>query len=364
MLEPKEIFNILNVDVIGQDAALREMSVAMYKHLIGHAVGNVLMIGNSGTGKTTIMRSVERFFESTKGFERFSTIIRINANLVADLAARGAQTNVVMDRLARQAATALGPRADRETMKDYVAHGIVCVDEVDKIRAMVGGQPNVKGIVAQDSLLTLMENENVQVTLPFIEGGAWQEEAVPINTRHILFVAGGAFEELYTQVFDRVTQGSGLTNLWRLVPRADGTLDRRIVFRLGDHVSYEDLFKYGMTPQFLARFDSIIMLADLTAPSLMRIFRDIPEAIWPIARDFFRHEGIELDITEDAARYLADKAAENHRLGARALREAFGKVIKRFEFDPRASGHVKSLQGKEVLVLTREILAECLAPVL
>ena len=58
MMTPKEIFTALGRDVIGQDRALREMAVAIYKHLIEHSVGNVLMIGNSGTGKTTIMRSV------------------------------------------------------------------------------------------------------------------------------------------------------------------------------------------------------------------------------------------------------------------------------------------------------------------
>lgn len=338
MLKPPEIYEILARDVIGQDAALRQMSVAVYKHLISHAVGNVLMIGNSGTGKTTIMRSMERFFQETAGFESFSTTIRINANLVADLAARGKQTNVVMDRLARQAAHVLGERADLDTMREYVAHGIVCVDEVDKIRAVVGGEANVKGIVAQDSLLTLMENENVQVELPYFKDGAWQQEAVPINTRHILFVAGGAFESLYTQVYHRVTEKHGLANLTKLVPRADGTLDRRVVFRLGDHLDHEDLFTYGMTPQFLARFESVVMLGDLTAPDLVKIFTAIPGAILPTAQDYFLQQGIELRISEEALLYLADKASEKNRLGARALSEVFSKVMRRYEFDPTSTG--------------------------
>jgi ATP-dependent Clp protease ATP-binding subunit ClpX len=155
-MTPKEIFAALSKDVIGQDQALKNMSVAIYKHLIEHSVGNVLLIGNSGTGKTTIMRAAEQFFSQAKGREKFSSIIRINANLVADLASRGTQSNIVMERLARQAADILGQKADLETMRDYVSHGIVCVDEVDKIRAVVGGQPNVKGIIAQDSLLTLL----------------------------------------------------------------------------------------------------------------------------------------------------------------------------------------------------------------
>ena len=356
MMTPKEIFATLGRDVIGQNQALQEMAVAIYKHLIEHSVGNVLMIGNSGTGKTTIMRAVERFFSHVEGYDKFATIIRINANLVADLASRGQQTNVVMDRLARQAANILGENASAEKMRDYIAHGIICVDEVDKIRAMVGGEPNVKGIVAQDSLLTLMENENVQVEMPYFEAGSWHSKTTPINTEHILFVAGGAFEELYDQVYKRVTEKAGLNKFWKLVPRADGTLERRFVFNFGNHLAHEDLFNYGMTPQFLARFDSIIMLSDLSAPDLIKIFQEIPGAIWPLAVDYFKHADIALTITEEAAYLIADRAAEQNRLGARALREVFGKIVKRLEFDPPATGLVQEQQGQHTLEITKDLV--------
>ena len=352
MIEPKDIFEDLRREVIGQDPALREMAVGIYKHLIGHSAGNVLLIGNSGTGKTTIMKAVERFLRETQGFERFSTIVRLNANVLADLASRGSQTNVVLERLAEAARQRLGQEATLERMVDYVSHGVVNVDEVDKIRAQVRGEANVKGIVAQDSLLTLMENEDVMVPLPHWADGGWKTANVPVNTRHILFVAGGAFEDLYNMVYDRVTEGSGLTNLWRLIPRADGTLERRVVFRIGDHMRHEDLFKYGITPQFLARFDSIIVLNDLAAPHLMKILEVVPDALIPIAKEFFAHEGIELRIGDAALRYIADKAAEQNRLGARALREVFGRVIKQYEFDPRSTGEVVREGDREVLEIT------------
>ncbi len=360
MMTPKEIYAVLSHNVIGQDQALQEMAVAIYKHLIEHSVGNVLMIGNSGTGKTTIMQAVERFFSQAEGFEKFSTIIRINANLVADLAARGKQSNVVMDRLARQAANILGEKADPESIRDYVAHGIICVDEVDKIRAVVGDEPNVKGIVAQDSLLTLMENEDVQVEMPYFEGGSWHSVTTAINTKHILFVAGGAFEELYDQVLSRVTEQAGSTKFWVSMPRADGTLERRFIFKLGDHLAHEDLFRYGMTPQFIARFDSIIMLRDLSVSDLVKIFQDIPGAIWPIAIDYFNHNGIGLSITDEAVLLIADRAVEKNRLGARALREVFGKIVKRFEFDPLATGLVREQEGQRVLEITKEVVEDSL----
>ena len=355
-MTPRDIFAILSENVIGQEKALQDMSVAIYKHLIEHSVGNVLMIGNSGTGKTTIMHAAERFFSRAQGFEKFSTIIRINANLVADLASRGKQTNVVMDRLALQAAKFLGEKAALATMRDYVSHGIVCIDEVDKIRAVVGGEPNVKGIIAQDSLLTLMENENVQVEIPHFEAGSWHTLTTPINTEHILFVAGGAFEELYDQVYNRASEKSGGDSFWKLLPRADGTLERRFVFDFGSHLTQEDIFDYGMTPQFLSRFDSTIMLRDFSIPDLIKIFNDVPGAIWPTAVDYFKHSGITLTITEEATSLIAERAAKENRLGARALREVFGNIIKRLEFDPVATGLIREQGGEQVLEITREMV--------
>ena len=355
-MTPIQIYEFLRRDVIGQDKALREMAVAIYKHLSEHSTGNVLMIGNSGTGKTTIMRAVERFFAEAKDYERFSTIIRINANLVADLASRGQQSNIVMDRLAREAANLLGEKADLETLREYVSHGIVCVDEVDKIRAVVGGEPSVKGITAQDSLLTLMENEHVQVELRYFEAGRWHTQVEPINTEHILFVAGGAFEELYDQVLQRVTKESGIDKFYKLMPSADGSYKRQFVFNLGEHLMQEDIFSYGMTPQFLSRFDSVMMLEDLGAADLLVIFRDTADAIWPQAVAYFRNMGITLSITDEAALRIADIAAGKNRLGARALREVFGTIIKRLEFDPAASGLLQERDGQQVLEITAEVV--------
>jgi ATP-dependent Clp protease ATP-binding subunit ClpX len=165
-----------------------------------------------------------------------------------------------------------------------------------------------------------------------------------------LFIAAGAFEELYDQVFDRVTQG-GKNPPWRLVTKADGSIERQIVFQLGNNLEHSDLFKYGMTPQFLARFDSIVTLRNLSPKDLMIIFRDIPEALLPVAQGYFEQYGVTLKVTDDAVFYIADKSSANSRLGARALKEVFGKIIGGFEYDPWASGRVtKGDAGEELLI--------------
>ncbi len=351
MMKPPEIYDALKAEVIGQAGATREVAVALYKHLIGHKTGNILMIGGSGTGKTTIMRAVERMLKARPDLRDYGTVVRLNANLLADLASKGSQSSTVLEKLVTEARLVFGDDATHAQIAKAVAHGIVFVDEIDKIRSHVGGQPNVTGIVAQESFLTLMESETQLVPIP-VRGadGQWEDVMTPIDTGGIRFIAGGAFEDLYDQVFDRVTAG-GKNQPWKLVQKADGSIERRIVFQLANHLIHSDLFEYGITPQFLARFDSIVTLRNLGAKDLITIFTDIPDAILPTAADYFREYGVRLEVDEAALFFIADKATENSRLGARALKEVFAKIIKEFEYDPYASGLVKqTLEGDKLTI--------------
>jgi ATP-dependent protease Clp ATPase subunit len=88
----------------------------------------------------------------------------------------------------------------------------------------------------------------------------------------------------------------------------------------------------------------------------VKIFKDIPGAIWPIAVAYFEHAGITLTITDEATSLIAEKAAKENRLGARALREVFGNIVKRLEFDPMATGLVREQGGQQVLEITREMV--------
>ena len=83
-LRPREIFDDLRKVVVGQDAAVRELSVALVKHLVGHPAPNILMIGNSGSGKTTLMRAVEQFLAGRPDLAEYANVIRINANVLAE----------------------------------------------------------------------------------------------------------------------------------------------------------------------------------------------------------------------------------------------------------------------------------------
>jgi ATP-dependent Clp protease ATP-binding subunit ClpX len=123
-----------------------------------------------------------------------------------------------------------------------------------------------------------------------------------------------------------------------VVVSASGEVREELPFHLRDYLKYEDLFRYGMTPQFVSRFESIVVLNDLSEPDLARIFVEPDGSIFRTSRAYFQRFGIDLQITRGALIAIAWDAARQKRLGARALRETFRRVIRTLEFDPAAQG--------------------------
>jgi ATP-dependent Clp protease ATP-binding subunit ClpX len=328
-LRPKDVSEEIRRSVVGQDQAIRELSVAVVKHLVGQPAPNMLLIGNSGSGKTTLMQALERFLTESPETAATANVVRLNANVLAE--EHQGYGRFVLSRLFANARTKLGADATEETIVRSVERGIVFIDEVDKIRASVAGAPNVRGIVAQEALLTLMENEQIEFEAV---GRSWQ-----VDSSGILFVAGGAFEDLYDAVLRRATIGRDVAPLKPVVVvSASGDVREEVPFHLGDYLSYDDLFRYGMTPQFLSRFESIVVLNDLGEADLARIFVEPEGSIFRVSRDYFRRFDIDLQITRGALIAIAWDASRQKRLGARALRETYRRVIRDLEFEPRAAG--------------------------
>lgn len=327
---PTEIATALSRRVMGQTDALREMSVALAKYLGGLRVGNILMIGSSGTGKTTLMRAVEGYLASDPALAHRSTVVRIHANVLGEEAERGKPGEAVLGRLLDRAREQLGPQAPTEALLERARSGLVFVDEVDKIRSHVGGQPNVAGIRAQEALLTLIENEAIPFTLPSWMGGG----PVTVDSSALLFICAGAFEGLYDAVYDRVTIGKDRGSLRPVTVVEGGKVQEALVFRLRDWLRNEDLFDYGMSPQFLSRFDAVVLLNDLGMDELVRIFLETPDSAYHQTRAYFESRGIHLALSPAAVRRIAAEAARQPRLGARALKEVFRRVIRDYEFDP------------------------------
>lgn len=334
--DPVRIADALRRRVIGQEPAVREMAIALSKHLAGLSTGNILMIGSSGTGKTTLMRAVEGFLEEHQENAPRATVVRLHANVLAEEARRGRPGQAVVERLLERARERMGPeRVEREgpaAVVERASSGLVFVDEIDKIRSVVGDRANVEGIRAQEALLTLIENEAVPVELPAWAGGG----SSTFDSSRLLFVCAGAFEGLYDAVYDRVTIGRDRGALQPVTVMEGSAVEQRQEFRLRDWLRHEDLFDYGLTPQFISRFDAVVLLQDLSVDELSRIFLESPDSGFRQAREYFSSRGIRLALSPAAVAKIAAAASRQPRLGARALREVFRRVIRDHEFDPAA----------------------------
>jgi ATP-dependent Clp protease ATP-binding subunit ClpX len=332
-VRPRAVAQVLEKRVKGQRAAVRELSIALAKKLQGLTTGNILMIGSSGTGKTTLMRAIEGWLADPAAPRQNWPLIRVHANVLAEEASRDRPGETILVRLLNRARERFGDLGTAQLIES-AASGLVFVDEVDKIRSHVGGQPNTQGIRAQEALLTLIENEAVPMRLPDWAGG----EMVTVDASKLLFVAAGAFEGLYDAVYDRVTIGADRGSLQTMsVFEEAGGVRQETRFALRDWVRYEDLFDYGMTPQFLARFDSLVLLDALSEDVLVEVFLNDPESGLRQAREYFSSLGVELAISPAAVRRIAREAGRQPRLGARALKEVFRRVIRDLEFDPEAT---------------------------
>lgn len=327
---PAEIAGELGRRVVGQDEAVREVSIALAKRLAGLKTGNVLMIGSSGTGKTTLMRAVEDYLGADSNLADKTLLIRVHANVLAEQAEEGRGGEALLRRLLDKARQEMGRETGVDELLDRVGEGVVFVDEVDKIRASVGDQPNVPGIRAQESLLTLIENEAIPLTIPDWAGGG----TVTFDASHLLFVCAGAFEGLYDEVYDRITVGRDRGALQGVSVMDGSEVHHELRFSLREWLRYEDLFDYGMTPQFLSRFDAVVLLNDLGEQQLVDIFLNSPESGFHQARAYFEAIGLDLAVSPAAVRRIAVEAGKQPRLGARALKEVFRRVVRDYEFQP------------------------------
>lgn len=356
-MKPAEIDDFLRRDVLGQAEALQFVSVAIFKHLMGERFGNLMLIGNSGTGKTTIMRSMERLYTEHEEFSKYRTVIIMNANTFAS--DEGVvDTSRLFETLEERARQLVGEEAEPEEVARYMQHATVCLDEIDKVSGVVGGKPYVTGINIQQALLTLIEGEHV---VHRMTTGA-ERASVTINTGQMLFLCAGAFETLYDQVFERVTSPTSRVKLPTETVLMDGEVQIREYFTLRQHFRQEDLFDYGIQPQFLSRFDNSIILEDLDADLLAKIFLEPPDCVFKISKAFFTKYGIDLQITDDAVRRIAHEAREARRIGARALKEVYGRIIKPFEYDPFSRSELIEENGHKRLLIDEALVLKTLKP--
>mgnify|MGYP000234481271 FL=1 len=318
--KPIEIKQFMDQYVIGQDEAKKHLAVAVYNHYkrltqkhsnddVEIEKSNIIMVGRTGTGKTLLARTIAKMLHVP------FTIV--DATVLTEAGYVGEDIESILTRLLQA--------ADYDV--DAAEKGIVFIDEIDKI-ARKGDNPSitrdVSGEGVQQGLLKLLEGSIVNVPP---QGGRKHpdQKMIPVNTKNILFICGGAFDGIEKKIAQRMnTQVVGFT-----ASKETAVLDRDIMLQ---YIAPQDLKSFGLIPEIIGRLPVLTYLEPLDRQALRNILTEPKNAIIRQYVKLFELDNITLNFNEEVFEYIVDKAVE-FKLGARGLRSICEAIMTDLMFE-------------------------------